>query len=261
MSGQLLQKHEDRLRDRIAELGLGDFASGILSGSYSGYLLVGDSQALTEQAGTTRFGGDPDVPEAFDTAALDDLVFIFQVNMSDLPQAQALGLPEAGLLSVFSHREPYDGGKTFYFEPAGLVRHRMAAPDPDYVFSDMKPWKLKIKMSVDFPEYGDDLFDEIVDAGLESEYEQLSEMTFDDVSGPPFGQLLGRFSDLNGDMREDAADENGGEVHEWISLWKVFSNRESGLVISDFFLLHGMIRRPHLRELNFRQMYSCMSNG
>jgi len=262
MSGhQLLPQHNDRIRQRISDLGLDDFRSGILEGAYSAYDLIGDTQADSRKKGTSRFGGHPDVPQTFDPAELDGFEFIYQVNFADLPDGTTLGLPDQGLLSVISNREPYYGGKTFYFEPSDLVGHRMPDPVPDYVFSNVKPWKLKVTTSVGFAEYGDDLFDEIEDAGLESEYERLRETKFQPVSGPCFGEILGRFSDLNGDMREEAADRCGGKVAEWRSLWKVFSSYESGLVISDFHLLHGMIRERHLKTLDFSKMFSIQSNG
>lgn len=260
MIPQLLAEHQDALQDRIVELGLQGFTSSIVNGAYSAYRLLGDEQADARELGTSRFGGDPDLPRLFDASGLNELVFVYQVNMADLPQAHVLGLPEGGLLSVFSDADA-DYGQTFLFENAELVRHRMPAPQPDYIFSNMKPWHLKVAKAVDFPAYGDDLLFEIDDAGLEAEYRQLLETKCEHDSRPCFGQILGRFSDLNGDMRKDAVANCGGELSEWLSLWKVFSSSESGLVISDFHLLHGMIRRQHLKMLDFGKMYSTSSNG
>lgn len=258
---QLLPKHANVICERIAELGLDDFRSRIVKSAYTAYDLIGAKQGDTRNKGTTRFGGHPDLPASFDTSELDEFEFVYQVNCADLPDAALLGLPTEGILSVFSNQEPYDGGKTLYFPSCDLVRHRMADPTPDYIFSDVKPWKLKITTSVGFAQYGDDLYDEIEQAGLSDEYGKLCETKFDAASGPCFGALLGRFSDLNGDMREEAADECGGKPSEWRSLWKVFSSYESGLVISDFHLLHGMIQKRHLKALNFSKMFTKQDNG
>lgn len=258
---QLLPKHAEIIRERVAALGLNDFRSSILKAAYTSYELIGAKQADTRARGTTRFGGHPDLPAECDTGELNDFEFVYQVNCADLPGAAQLGMPTAGILSVFSNRDPYEGGKTLYFPDSDLIRHRMPDPEPDYVFSNVKPWKLKIGTNVGFAEYGDDLHFEIEAAGLSDEYAKLCETEFDKLASPCFGELLGRHSDLNGDMREDAAEECGGKAAEWRSLWKVFSSFESGLVISDFHLLHGMIRKRHLKSLNFSQMYTTQDNG
>lgn len=258
---QLLPGHASLISDRIAELGLHVFESEILKSAYSGYLLIGSQQADTRTKGTTRFGGHPDLPASFDVAELEEFEFVYQVNCADLPNGSFLGLPSEGILSIFSNSEPYYGGKTLYFPDRDLVRHSMSEPTPDYIFSDLKPWKLRIATTVGFAEYGDEFFDEIQDASLSDEYEQLCQTEFDTCTGPCFGEILGRFSDLNGDMREDAADKCGGKAAEWRSLWKVFSSYESGLVISDHHRLHGMIWNRHLAALNFSMLYTIQSNG
>jgi len=215
----------------------------------------------TQAKGSTRVGGHPDLPASFDVAELEEFEFIYQVDLADLPDGPLLGLPGEGILCVFSCCEPDEGGKTLYFPSRDLVRHRMPDPDPDYIFSDVKLWKLRIASTVGFAKYGDELFGEIEGAGLSDEYEQLFETELEKDTGPCFGEILGRFSDLNGDMREDAADSCGGKATEWRSLWKVISSFESGLVISDFHRLHGMIRNRHLDSVDFSKMYTTQSNG
>lgn len=257
---QLLPQHADRIRDRISELGLDDFCTPILESACSAYGLIGVEQADSPEKGTTRFGGHPDLPAEFDTGELNDFEFVYQVNCADLPEGESLGLPADGLLSVFSNSDPYDGGKTLFFQTSDLIRHHMPDPMPDYIFSDVKPWKLKIANHVGFAGYGDELFNKIEDAGLSDEYEQLCCTEFSNVSGPCFGEILGRFSELNGDMREEAAEACGGKPAEWRSLWKIFSSFQSGLVISDFHLLHGMIRKRELQALIFSRMFSTESN-
>ena len=257
----LLPEHQQAIRERVSELGLGDFRSAILKSAYSAYNLIGAKQSDTRTLGTTRFGGQPDLPSTFETSELDSFQFLYQVNLSDLRDGFLLGLPAEGILSIFSNCDPYYGGKTLYFLSTDLVRHQMPNPTPDYIFSDLKPWKLKIAMSVGFAQYGVELFDEIEEAGLSDEYETLCNTEFDSRTGPCFGEILGRFSDLNEDMREDAANECGGKPNEWRSLWKLFSSFKSNLVISDFHLLHGMIRKRHLMNLDFTKMYTTQDNG
>lgn len=262
MSGQqLLPEHSGRLQERISELGLDDFRSRILRSAYSVYRLIGAEQADSRKQGTTRFGGHPDLPASFDIEELNAFEFVYQVNCADFPTGELLGLPAEGLLSVFSSSEPYYGGKTLFSATSDLVRHRMPDPAPDYIFSNVKPWKLRTATGVGFPQYGDDLVEEIEAAGLSGQYEQLCSTKFCVASGPCFGEILGRFSDLNGDMRKQASDKCGGKPTDWRALWKVFSSYDSGLVISDFHVLHGMIQERHLKRRDFSKMFTTQSNG
>ena len=137
----------------------------------------------------------------------------------------------------------------------------MPAPTPDYIFADVKQWKLTVVSSIDLPFFLDEVVDEVDDSQAEAKYEKLREDEHDKTPRRRFGQILGRFAELNGDMRDDAANACGGKPEDWLSLWKVLSSFESGLVISDFFLLHGMIRKRHLRDMELNAMYTCMSNG
>ena len=262
MSNQyLLPNHDQLVRRRIDELGLNDFRTAIIASAYSAYELVGTQQSDTPSIGTTRFGGHPDLPRDFDASQLESFEFAYQVNCADLPNGHQLGLPSQGILSVYSDSEPLEGGKSLYFPVSELVRHTMSDPIPDNIFSDVKPWRIEIASNVGFASYGDELVDEIEDAGLEDEYEKLCDTQFNAQAGPRFGEILGRFADLNGDMRNDAAKNCGGIPSEWRSLWKIFSSHESNLVISDFHLIHGMIRESHLEQLDFANTYTVTSNG
>ncbi|MEZ6048627.1 MAG: DUF1963 domain-containing protein [Planctomycetaceae bacterium] len=259
MTLQLLQEQRDHISYLIGDTGLSSFSSEILNGAYSAYRLLGKEQTESSELGISRFGGEPDVPQSFDTAQLLDLVFIYQVNMADLPQANILGLPDSGLISVFADINA-DYGKAFYFEDVEFIRHRMPPKDPDYVFGRMLPWTLNVEMVVDFPRYGDDLVVEIIEAGLEEEYEKLCDR-FGCSSDKFFGQILGRFSDLNGDMRQEAVRRCGGETDKWRSFWKILSSYKSGLVISDFHEIHGLIQHQHLQDLDFSRVFSETTNG
>lgn len=257
----LLPDHDAIIRERVEELGLNDFRSSILESAYSAYELVGTQQTTTTSIGTTRFGGDPDLPADFDAELIESCAFVYQVNFADLPNGPVLGLPTNGIFSLFSPYEPCDGGVTFFFPSSDLVRHQMPEPMENCIFSDVKPWNLSIANGVGFAAYGDELVDEIEEAGLEEPYESLCETEFNTQSGPRFGEILGRFADLNGDMRNDAAEDCGGEPTQWRSLWKVFSSYESNLVISDFHVLHGMIRDSDLERKDFTKLYSIQDNG
>ena len=91
---QLLPEHADHLKDRIKALDLGAYEKPILKSAYTAYNLVGHQQAGTRNAGTTRFGGHPDLPRSFDIDQLADHEFVYQVNLTDLPGGTTLGLPQ-----------------------------------------------------------------------------------------------------------------------------------------------------------------------
>ena len=102
----------------------------------------------------------------------------------------------------------------------------MPEPEPDYIFSDMKPWDPGITCAVDIPQYGNSLIFDLDEAGLDSNDNELDRSELSPLDGPSFGQIPGRFSELNGDMRNDAADDCGGEASDWLSLWPIVPGME-----------------------------------
>lgn len=255
----LIEAHARLLDSLISQHGLEVVAETIKQASYTRVGMTSAGEETYAALGTSRFGGNPDIPiDCSWLDRIDGMVFVFQVCLSDLNWSASLGLPETGVLYVFSDQEA-DSASTFYFPgtPDQLTRHRMPAPEPDYHFSNMKCFRLKASLGIDLPEYGSDEFYEIEDAGLDEKYEIfLSQLQLLTPNGESYCQLAGRYADINGDLRKKAAEAGGGIAQDWRSLWKVFSSYESGLVISDFHVLHGMIKDQDLRSRNFSNVYS-----
>ena len=251
----LVENQRPAIETLVEKHGLSAVSNLVLNSAHARIDLIPEEEEDYAVVGNSRFGGDPDVP--LNSPWLDEIadkVFLFQARLSDFPWASSLGLPKVGWLYVFSEQEP-DSTSTYYSgEAVELVRHRMVPPEPDYIFSDLKAFKLRGSLGIDFPEYGSEEFDQIEAAGLEEEYELL--MTSGAPEEETFCELAGRFEELNGDLREEAARSMGGQPFDWRSLWRVKSSFKSGLVINDFHVLHGLVRSVDLRARDFSSVYS-----
>jgi hypothetical protein len=252
----LIEAQAELLSSLISQHELGAVAETIKRAAYTRVDLMSAGEENYSTLGTSRFGGDPDIPINCPWLdRIEGMVFVFQVCLADLVWSASLGLPGSGMLYVFADNEA-DNASTFYFPgtPDELLRHRMPAPHPDYIFSEMKCVRLKGSLGIDLPRYGSDEFDEIEEAGLGAGYESLEERLApgDEV----FCQLRGRYAELNGDLREDAAKAGGGNARDWRSLWKILSSIQSGLVISDHHVLHGMIKDQDLATRAFANVFS-----
>lgn len=249
--------HEESLRQSIQNLGLQSFEDEIVKHSYSTYGLMGKEQLEPPQIGTTKFAGSPDIPDSFDRQKLKSLVFVFQVNFAQLqPLDECLGLPSAGLLSVFADSDGVDG-VTFYFPEQELIRHP-TKPNEESLFSEMTPWTLDVEMGVEIPQYCFSLLDEIEDAGLADAYERLITESRGFLRDQCFAQLLGRHGDLCGHMREMAVDEHQGNVEDWQSLWQINTCAKSGLTIGDMHDLYCLIKTADLKARNFDKLFSII---
>lgn len=252
----LIEAQAELLHSLIAQHKLAAVAETIKLAAYTRVDLTCAGAETYAMLGSSRFGGDPDIPiNCSWLDRLEGMVFVFQVCLADLVWSTSLGLPASGMLYVFSDADA-DSASTFYFPGTRdeLVRHRMPAPHPDYIFSEMKCVRLKASLGIDLPGYGSDEYDEIEDAGLDTRYESLEEgLTHGDEV---LCQLMGRHAELNGDLREDAAEAGGGKAQDWRSLWKILSSIKSGLVISDHHVLHGMMRDQDLATRAFASVFS-----
>ena len=252
----LIEAQAELLNSLINQHALGAVAETIKRAAYTRVDLTFAGEETYATLGSSRFGGDPDIPiNCSWLDRLEGMVFVFQVCLADLVWSTSLGLPASGMLYVFADDEA-DCASTYYFPgtPDELVRPRMPAPYPNYIFSEMKCGRLKGSLGIDLPRYGSDEYDEIEEAGLDTHYESLEErLTHGDEV---FCQLMGRHAELNRDLREDAAEAGGGKVQDWRSLWKILSSLESGLVISDHHVLHGMMKDQDLATQAFANVFS-----
>jgi uncharacterized protein YwqG len=128
-----------------------------------------------EKPGSTRIGGDPDLPPSFEWPVIDQqyLAFLCQVNLAELPRPEGSPLPERGILYFFLGRDEtaYDVEHriNYYDGDVGLLR---ATPHPprdrsrsDY--EEYKPFQVTSSIAISLPDFGSDLiYDEI---GLDDE--------------------------------------------------------------------------------------------
>lgn len=262
----LISKHAEEIEKKLSDYGLSKYAEAVKATSFSCIDLIGSAEEDYSELGNSRFAGDPDIPVNCSWQdEVSDKVFLFQFSFSDQPLSFDLGLPKEGLLYVFSSQEG-DYGST-YFESCSksdLVRFSMPEPKPDYIFSSMKCWKLRAEIAYELPEYGSSVYEDLSEAGLADSFDSILADEARSNSGDKssqqgtFCQIAGKFEELNGDLRERAAESFGGIPTEWRSLWKVFSSFKSGLVIGDCNTMHGMIRSAELSRLDFSKVFSIV---
>ncbi len=92
------------LEDRLAQVGLSRHAEALARLARTSIRLVPDKAVDVEALGTTRLGGDPDLPPEVPWPHLGDrpLSFIAQINLAALPRTPASAdLPDRGLLSFY----------------------------------------------------------------------------------------------------------------------------------------------------------------
>ena len=117
----------------LVAAGLGHVADKITSLTRPCYRLrrkIGVAEQLP--IGTSRLGGSPDVPAGFvwpqttNTRSPEDMEFVAQIRLTDLPPPLPEPLPPNGLLSFFTR---WSEGRVFYF-PEGTVLGRTVGPNP-----------------------------------------------------------------------------------------------------------------------------------
>jgi uncharacterized protein YwqG len=122
----------DSLRGKLAAAGLGQVAEKIAQLARPCYRLrrkVGLEQDMP--VGGSRLGGSPDVPAGFvwpqvtNIRTPEDMEFVAQIRLSDLPAPLPEAVPQEGLLSFFTR---WSEGRVFYF-PEGTVLTRVAGPN------------------------------------------------------------------------------------------------------------------------------------
>lgn len=136
----------DRLRARLVEANLGHHADALLDLIEPSVRLVSEPMSERDAAatGTTRLGGEPDLPDAAAWPSFRDMPhsFIAQINLADVSGLAGTNeLPDDGLLSFFFDGDqrvwgfdPKDrGGWSVMFTPpeASLRRRRFPASLPE----------------------------------------------------------------------------------------------------------------------------------
>lgn len=126
------------------------------------------------------------------------------------------------------------------------------------IFGKMQSTYLKGNPSIELPEYGSYEFGLISDRGRKAEYLRFVQAFPWDRKR--YAQLLGCPPGHDRDLCSEAAEQFGGEATEWISLARVLSSYQSGLVIGDFNVLHYLIREADLSLLDFTKTF-CQTDS
>ena len=124
---------QDSFRGKLVAAGLGHVADRITLLTRPCYRLrrkIGIEEQLP--IGTSRLGGSPDVPAGFvwplttNARKPEDMEFVAQIRLTDLPAPLPEPVPPQGLLSFFTG---WSEGRVFYF-PEGIVLTRTVGPNP-----------------------------------------------------------------------------------------------------------------------------------
>jgi uncharacterized protein YwqG len=115
-------------RDQLQSVGLSHWAEQIVALDRHSVALRSEPVAREIPLGTSRLGGEPDLPPSVPWPEWRGrpLSFVAQIGMSDLPQVPDQALPMAGLLSFF-----YDGEQEVWgFDPRDRGGWRVLWADP-----------------------------------------------------------------------------------------------------------------------------------
>lgn len=178
--------------------------------------------------GETRFGGAPDLPANLEwprNQSGESLVFLAQINLSDIPAYDDNPFPARGWLSVFIGSD----------EPATGVEHQLLlilgeaqlapatvpgeAEFANDCYQDMAPQRLQLALRADIPRWAttdlsdlariiapddDDAPDALDAYDVEEMLEDLSRELRQHEGGKTIGHLLGHAQGIGHDGRQDA---------------------------------------------------------
>lgn len=244
--------------------------------------------AATLETGESRFGGAPDLPSGSEwpsTKNGEKLVFLAQINLSEIPSFEGNPFPRRGLLSVFlGLDEPaWDvENRIFLFDEGHLVRATVPPAaemaNPNYL--EIVPQHLKMVLRADVPHWQSsdweiisDLMDE---AGDNDAIDALSD--FGARTNGQIGQLLGHVSGIGRDPRDDAfivrdvpsvnlddfqkrSELDMTPAENWLNLLRLDSDSQLGFCVWDAGYLNFLIRHDDLESLDFSRVYGAVETS
>jgi len=228
---------------KLEAVGLGDVAEQLRAISkLCVRLRMGPPSEGVPLVGTSRFGGEPDLPSGSEWPTRDgsSLHFLLQIDLADIPAAFGeVALPREGLLSFFYHNDqpwgfdPTDAGAWLLVHtvggqlertplPADLLEHVFPFPEHSMQFAvadsvpgiESRPWIDNVKVRA---EDADTFFDTLDD--LETEQGPAHHMfgypdQAQDVDQRPFAHH-GVRGERAGDHLPDDADTSPDDYPEW----------------------------------------------
>ncbi|MEZ6234382.1 MAG: YwqG family protein [Phycisphaerales bacterium] len=258
----LVRPRRDRLLDLFREAGYSNLLDEIEPIIRSAIQItpepVGDERI---PVGSSKFGGDPDLPDGFDwpTATSGPLAFIAQIDLAVASRAdESFLLPTDGLLSFF-HRDWWgdscpEGGFGVALTTAGTPLIRRPAPDgiENLVANGHGRWRacgLRFDSIASIPTW-DDL-------GAQG-HSSLSDAVYNlliPISGEqgcrhtPLNQMLGHAHPIQHSIDVQA----GGvaDASNWIPLLQLDTDDRPGWMWGDMGMIYFMIRRQDLSRADF----------
>lgn len=177
--------------ERVAGHGLSDFRDELLALAKP-QLSLSFAEPVTEhEMGISRIGGPPDVGEDSDWKRDDQYwVFYFQLNLADIRQPDRFGLPESGLLSVYSDSQILaDEVRLVHNQDIASLRSSDRPDLSHYLDADLgpentpvcqqSPFRMSVRDAVALPTYA---LDSIHDSdSLDDAYFELRESYAGDI--------------------------------------------------------------------------------
>lgn len=220
--------------------------------------------------GASKLGGLPDLAPntSWPRRGQRPLMFLAQINLSDLPDVQGLtGVPPSGLLSLWydTADEPWgDGREAEGFRvlhtasPADqLLRTELPEFEPDGVKFPNWPWQPFTECPLRIT--GSDCYDfESVVAGVERQEgpevaRQLEDAISEHLRDSPQHRLLGRPDAIQNDMAEELEDDTGRDG--WTLLFQLDTDEDGpGWMWGDAGRLYYWIRKQDLARADFSQV-------
>lgn len=236
--------------------------------------LVPDPNGDTSACGTSRLGGEPDLPVdvAWPTGPHGPLTFVAQVVLSELPSdlLEEHGMPIDGMLSLFIDNEELDwdwGGSSddgqywrlLWTDPQVDLERR---PRPARSGSapvellEFPAVALTVRMDMTFPAYGSAEFERLDVGDADDAYYDLIEVEDADSS-----RVLGHAQSVQGDPENQAEQATGrgdGDESAWRLLLQIASHDEADMMWGDCGFLYVMITEDDLRAHNWDNAWLVM---
>ena len=269
---QLSRENETKLRAAIAEYELQAAEDLIVDLSMECAALFVTVPEDYAKAGTSRYGGVPDLPDASLWPRLGDeetngkfYNFYMQINLADVPDFAGNVLPRTGMLYFFLAY--HDMGKVVWAdgEPSDFKRAEAKTPDELTGWDDgaSNPYKLEIRAVVNPPAWYGGLYAKI-EGALEEAGEEPTEgygdFARDMVQGDDgqrfAGQLLGHAAYIGYDP-----DEGDDEPPTGTLLLMLDTNRQVDMMFGDAGYVQLFIERDALAKHDFSSIFSRVESS
>jgi hypothetical protein len=210
----------DQLREAVATRELTSYDEAILAAARPAiHLEYAEDTGPDEPLGTSRLGGDPDLPEDVPWPAHDGrrLTFMAQLAMSDLGVPEGWPLPREGTLSIFKgdDEDRFEVPHRVLYLPPGTALVRRSTPEEPPPSDEGHPRlgckRLRFEPGISIPGYGDAELD-AMDLGDE-ELDRYLDLCQD--LDPIHGKLLGRDRDVDEPPTRERARQVLGDDHDF----------------------------------------------